>query len=449
MTWFDKIRLYLIYTTAVTLIILAVVFSVLRAVLPHATGYVDDLEQVLTEQTGLPVSIGSMDADMYWLVPRLKLVDVIIYDKGKKRELLHLDEAIFALAFVDSILQRSPAVGDISLVGADLDIERLGNNRWRVQGIDFGADSAAVSDSSASSDLINAVKNISFSLLDSNIHWRDYQLRSGQLDFIGANIFIEEFFGDHSLEINLQLPEIYGESLRLIVKTDDDISHLAMADLDVYLQLSSIDMGQWLSVVDIDGLPTIQGIVNGELWFARKANVFSQVVADASVRQLTVARDNQGTSSLDNAKAKLEWMRTDSGWSFNSRDIVLVKGGAAWPELASVSAVKDNTGLSVFANYLRVQDLLEIANVVVDATTLKSIKNYQLSDIAGDFYNLSAFLPADEKSALSLSTVFENLDFHVPDSEISFRGVDGSLSYIKGQVRLELLSESVAMDFGA
>ena len=64
MTWFDKVRLYLIYTIAVTLIVLAVSFSLLRAVLPHATGYVDDVEQALTREIGLPVTIASMDADI-------------------------------------------------------------------------------------------------------------------------------------------------------------------------------------------------------------------------------------------------------------------------------------------------------------------------------------------------------------------------------------------------
>ena len=449
MTWFDKIRLYLIYTAAVTLIVLAVAFSVLRAVLPHATAYVDDLEQALTQQIGLPVSIGSMDADMYWLVPRLKLVDVVIHDKDKQRELLRLDEAFFALAFVDSILEWSPTVGDISLVGADLYIERYADNRWRIQGVEFGGDGADSSASNSSSELIAAVKNTSFSLLDSDIHWQDYRLRNGQLDFIGANIFIEEFFGDHSLEINLQLPEIYGESLRLLVKTDGDIAHLLEADLDIYLQAESVDIGQWLSVLDVGDLPTIKGVFSGEFWLARKDNVLSQVTMDASIKQLDVANKNKATFSLDDIAANFEWEKTKSGWDFNSRDIYLVKQGLAWPELSSVSVSQDATGLSLSANYFRSQDLIEIANVILDDKSLESLQTYQLNSFAGDFYNLSMFVPDGDATNIKLSTVFENLDFHVPDSEISFRGVDGSLVYVKDQARLELLSESVVMDFGS
>ena len=433
----------------IVLIVLAVVFSVLRAVLPHATGYVDDLEQALTQQVGLPVSISSMDADMYWLVPRLKLVDVVIYDKAKQRELLHLDEAIFALAFVDSILQWSPTVGDISLVGADLYIERHINNRWRIQGVEFGGDSADSSVSNSSSELISAIKNTSFSLLDSDIHWQDYRLRSGQLDFIGANIFIEEFLGDHGLEINLQLPEIYGKSLRLVVKTGDDIAHLSDADLDVYLQAESIDIGQWLSVLDVGNLPTIKGILSGEFWLTRKDNVLSQVVMDASAKQLNVVRKDQGEFSLDNVTGKFEWERTGDGWYFNSRDINLARKNARWLESSSVSAIQSADGFSLAATYLRSQDIIEIANVVLDNKLLDTLKTYQLNSFSGDFYNLSMFVPADDASNIKASTVFENLDFHVPDSEIYFSGIDGSLAYVKDHAKLELLSETVAMDFGS
>ena len=447
MTWLDKIRLYLIYTSAVILIVLAVAFSVLRAVLPYATGYVEDLEQALTQQIGLPVSIASMDADMYWLVPRLKLVDVVIYDKEKQRELLRLDEAFFALAYVDSVLQWSPTVGDISLVGADLYIERYADNRWRIQGVEFGAGISS-SSNNASSEIIAAIKNTSFSLLDSDIHWKDYEFSSDQLDFIGANIFIEEFFGDHSLEVNLQLPKIYGDSFRLIVKVDGDIAHLLDADFDIYLQAASIDIGQWLSVLDVNDLPLVKGVYNGELWLSWQDKLLSKITLAGSVEQLAVKRKNHGGFSLDNVAGKFEWGKADEGWYFNSQDVHLVRKKIAWQKPASVAVLQNKQGVFVAATYLRSQDLIEMANVFLDDEQLKFVKSYQLNNLAGDFYNLAVFFPPDDTANIKFSTVFENLDFHVPESDILFRGVDGLLSYANDKSRLELLSEKVEIDFG-
>ena len=447
MTWVDKIRLYLIYTIAVTLIILAVAFSVLRAVLPYATGYVENLEQELAQQIGLPVSIASMDADMYWLVPRLKLVDVVIYDKDKQRELLRLDEAFFALAYIDSILQRTPTVGDISLIGADLYIERYADNRWRIQGVEFGGDNTS-SNSNSSSEIIAAIKNTSFSLLDSDIHWKDYGLRGGQLDFIGANIFIEEFLDDHSLEMNLQLPKAYGDSFRLIVKTDGDIAHLLDADLDVYLQGSSINMGQWLFLVDDKNLPKINGIFDGELWLARQNKVLSKITLDGSLKQLDVTKKSHGGFSLDKVEGRFEWGKTDQGWYFNSHDVSLIRQDVAWKKSASIAVIQDQGGLFATATYLRSQDLIEAANVFLDDKQLGLVKQYRPNHFAGDFYNLALSFSSDATSDIKFSATVENLDFYVPDSDILFRGVDGSLAYSNDQAKIELLSETVTIDFG-
>ncbi len=449
MTWFDKIRLYLIYTVATILIVLAVVFSVLRIVLPNATGYVDDVEQILSEQIGLPVSIASMDADMYWLVPRLKLVDVVIYDKDKQRELLRLDEALFALAFVDSILQLSPIVGDVDLVGADLYIERHANNQWRIQGIDFGGEVTGSSTADSSNELISAIKNTSFSLLNSNIHWQDYRLRDGQLDFIDANIFIEEFLDDHSLEINLQLPEKYGRFLRLIVKTDDDIAQILEADLDVYLQAESIDIGRWLTMLDIADLPSVKGTFNGELWLSRKANLISHITLDAVVENFQLKRKDYGEFSLDGLSGQFEWIKTKGGWEFASHDIYLLNQNAAWPELANISAAQNVEGLFFSSTYLRLQDLIGLADVVLSKEQSVFVKKYQMNKFAGDFYNSTAFISASDSKDVRFSTIFENVDFSVPDSEILFKGVDGSLAYVKDQARIEFLSETVVMVFGS
>ncbi|MES0327449.1 MAG: DUF3971 domain-containing protein [Gammaproteobacteria bacterium] len=448
MTWIDKIRLYLIYTSAVTLIFLAVAFSMLRAALPYATGYVEDLEQALTQQIGLPVSITSMDADMYWLVPRLKLVELVIYDKDKQRELLRLDEAFFTLAYVDSILQWSPTVGDISLVGADLYIERYADNRWRIQGVEFGAGSSS-SSNNASSEIIAAIKNTSFSLLDSDIHWKDYELSSGQLDFIGANIFIEEFFGDHSLEVNLQLPKNYGDSFRLIVKTDGDIAHLADADLDIYLQGASINIVQWLTVLNVSDLPLVKGIFNGELWLTRQDSLLSKISLDGSVEQLDVRRKKQGGFSLDKVSGKFEWGKTDKGWYFNSQDVHLVRQKVAWQQPFSAAVVQGDEGLFITATYLRSQDMIEMAKIFLDEPQLKFIKDYRLNSFSGDLYNLAMSYSSGNTADIKFSAVFDNIDYVVPGRDISFRGVDGLLSYTNDKARLELLSESVEINFGS
>ncbi|MCW8831175.1 MAG: DUF3971 domain-containing protein, partial [Gammaproteobacteria bacterium] len=141
--------------------------------------------------------------------------------------------------------------------------------------------------------------------------------------------------------------------------------------------------------------------------------------------------------------------KTSSGWSFNGIDLYLVKEKTAWPELTNISAVQGESGLSIAATYFRSQDLIDIATMFLDVEQLEKTKLYQLNKLAGDFYNSTLFLPVDGIDNIGVSTVFENFDFSIPDTEIAFSGVDGELSYVKGQARIELLSEMVGMDFGS
>ena len=155
-----KLRVCLISTVAVLLIIMAVVFTAVRALLPYATEYVAEIQQVLTEQIGLPVSIDAIDADMSWFTPRLKLINLVVKDEAGVNELLRLDEAIFSLAYIDSLFNLSPVVGEINLVGADLYIERHPDDRWIIQGVEFINDGTA----EPSPELDKLIKNTNFSL---------------------------------------------------------------------------------------------------------------------------------------------------------------------------------------------------------------------------------------------------------------------------------------------
>ena len=124
MGWIRKLRICLVSSVAVALIVLAVAFTLLRTLLPYATGYIAEIEQGISEQIGLPVSIGSLDADMHWFTPRLKVLDLVIYKENGEEKLFTLTEANFSLAYLESIRFLMPMVGDISLHGAELFIER-------------------------------------------------------------------------------------------------------------------------------------------------------------------------------------------------------------------------------------------------------------------------------------------------------------------------------------
>ncbi|HHJ35942.1 MAG TPA: hypothetical protein ENJ87_09280, partial [Gammaproteobacteria bacterium] len=130
MRWLVRFRVCIIICIAVMLISTAVIFSILRAALPYATGYKAEIQQELSRQTGLPVEINSIDAEIHGFSPRLKLLGVSVYDEKDKVPLFNFKEAFVELDVFASILRAEFIVDNVGLVGADLSIEKLSATQW-------------------------------------------------------------------------------------------------------------------------------------------------------------------------------------------------------------------------------------------------------------------------------------------------------------------------------
>lgn len=447
MAWTYNLRVYLITAVAITLIVFAVVFSVLRAVLPHATGYVDEVQRELSRQIGLPVSIASIDADMYWLIPRLKLLNVVIHDKDAGKELFHIDEAIFALSYLDSIINLSPMVGDISLVGTELFIKRQADKRWAVQGIDLSDKSS----SEAPRELIEFVRKTNFSLLDSDIHWDDEAGKSEQMDFIGINVVKETFFGEHSLEIDMQLPDGYGDAFRLITKVSGDLGKLAEADWEVYMQGTSVNLSRWFEKFSIEGIPAIDGVVDGKVWLTMKNRQLSALSGDLSINafQLSSIEPEQQQWQAERISTKFNWRDTKKGWRLDVRDLAMIKNGKQWEQRSDVVMLNnDITGMYISASYLRLHDFVGLAEIFVKGSAMPVLADVKNAKISGELYNLSLLLPVVEEAGPRIKLDFSDAGFTLADIDISVKGMDGVFSYGGGEATLEILTEAIEMDFG-
>src|SRR5688572_12420063 len=84
------------------LILLALVFSGIRLMLPLATDYKHDIENVVTDLSGYPARIERIDTDWLWFKPRLKLIGVRLEDTAADSELFVAQEVILAMNLFSS-----------------------------------------------------------------------------------------------------------------------------------------------------------------------------------------------------------------------------------------------------------------------------------------------------------------------------------------------------------
>jgi len=452
MGWLAKFRVCLIVTAAFILITLAVAFSVLRAVLPHATGYLAEINQALEQQLALPVKIDSMDAGMHWLQPQLKLLNVRVYNADGKTVLVAFDEVTFTLSYIDTLRYMTPMIGDISLSGADLSVDRDRRGRWFLQGVQIVmGDSEQISD-----ELVNQINSTNFSLLNSTLHLRDATHALNNMDFANVNIRVENLLGTHAVQASVGLPEIYGQSLQLVADINGDLSKLEAASAEIYLNARSLEIKPVFDELGLKDTITAKGIASAEVWLTVENRRIKQVKTRAELGQLSVqSADRKQHWEADSVAANVFWQGYSDAWRLDVNDLNISRNGVAW-EHPGEFLLRDNAaaGYQISATYFRLVDLGGLIPILLGKHYPEEIRRALALDLQGDIYNLNLVMPPEDKSGGSvtrpeLRVVFRNLGFRLAEDKLSLTGLDGQLEYKDDEAKLVLASNDLRAEMAS
>jgi len=446
MGWIRKIRICLLSSVAVALIVLAVAFTVLRTLLPHATGYIAEIENGISAQIGLPVSIGSLDADMHWFTPRLKVLDLVIYKEGGKEKLFTLTEANFSLAYIDSIRLMMPMVGDISLHGAEVFVERHPKGKWVIQGFELYEREST----SGSEELIDLILNADIALIDSRLHWRDFTGRSRNMDFDDATIALENHLGRQYIDIDVGLPADMGERFRVVAELEGDLRDLMGLEARLHVSGSGLIFSNWIDTTRIKEFVRGSGRLDTELWVhINKANITrfsSRISATDLVLANTADADKRWFAKR--LQTNVFWRQLNQGWRLDVRNLNLQMGDTAWRESADIVVANDESDWRVLASYLKPADMLPLMDVLPEVVDISAFKDYLAYVPAGEFFNFEAIFTEDVVPDLQLSTGFSNLDLNIPDRGIAVWGLDGALEIDSMKAALLLEASDVVARTG-
>ncbi len=455
MAWLEKFRVCLITTVAIIIIVLAVAFTILRAVLPHATGYLKEVDRALEMQLGLPVKIASLDADMSWLRPQLKLVDVQVYNADGKSVLVQFDEITFAFSYIDSIRFMSPMIGDISLSGADLLIERNKQGQWFLQGIQIArSDSERVSD-----ELINQINNSNYSLLNSRVQLHDAQHAFENLDLKNVNIRVENLLGTHAVQASVDLPDSYGKRLQMIAEVDGDLSALESANSEIYFNVQQLQLKSFIGKLDLEKHLAATGVADAEIWLSLNGRQVKQLKSRFAFTQLDLQIPKQTSGRVQHWQAEalsadIFWQTYSAAWRLDINNLQLRRNGHTWA-LPGNLLLRENTatGYQVSANYLKLDDVSDLLSVIPAKHYPDQLKSLASTRFAGDVYNLNLTLPPDDKTSATardpeLGAVLHGFDFVLPKQKIEMSGIDGDFAYQDGQVHVLLASDHAHVKLG-
>lgn len=446
MRWILRFRVFIIISLAVILISAAVIFSVLRAVLPYATGYKNEIQQEISQQIGLPVEIDSIDAAIHWFSPRLKLIGVSVYDNKNKVPLFNFQEAFVELDVAASILHRAIIVDDIGLVGADISIEKLSDNEWMVQGIRFTSEGS----SELPDQFLYMLQNADYLLHDSNIYYQDHTGDKLNLSLLDVNMDVKNSFNNHEIRFSMNLPADYGEYLAVVASLSGDIDSL---DGDIYVEAHKLKIKQWNTKFRFLKSHKLDASIDVNIWATLEANKIEKLIADLTASNVSIKNNETGERwSSEFLSTRLRYIDDDERLSVAVSDFYFGnKLKPEWDRPVNIMAVKDSENYYLSADFLRVSDVQDLAGAVLSKEHLAELQKIREYRFNADIYNLDVSL-ANE---ISKETVLQDLDFkasvvnfslHDEAHGMSLAGIDAAIEYSDNTATVDVVTDDAEVE---
>ena len=426
-------------------ILLAIVFSSFRLIVLLAGDYADDIEHQINQLIGMPVSIEKLDADIEWLSPRLKLLNVDFFDaQGKK--FLHSDEINLSLNWLASLQTLRPVLGVVSLTGTDLDIQRRGDGNFVIQGFPLVASTPT---SKMPLEAREFLSHSSIFIQHSQLSWLDQ--RSGQkLDLRQVNLAMVNNGDEHQLSINFQLPAAYGENISLRGKFQGNLTKPESLSGYLYGQLDNINMQPWFKDYGAFKNFSAAGRLTGETWLSFKNRHIERISGKINSRQLQlyiVQQQDKHQLTFEHVRSQLQWQKNAQGWQLQLDDVQIQKNNRSWDADASmgIEYQQQENQLLLSASFLRSEDVLAIGQftshfIAKDLKqTLEQLLPYQLQ---GDLSQASLSLPLNTPQQLRFNSQFKNLGFKIPQENIRIAGFDGEIHIASSSASLLLDTEA-------
>ena len=435
-------------------IIFAVVFSLFRLAVPYITDYGESIEAELTRQLGMPVEIGMVDADIAWLVPRLKLLDVSLYDAKADRLFLHFEEINLSINWLESFQSLKPELGVISLVGLDLNIERDSKGELIVQGFKIESDAQDVSEFIIPEEFNTLLENSSIFLVDSNLRWLDRLNNNQQLIFNSVNMVLINNSPGHTLSIDMLLPNEYGEHVSFILDIKGALTEPMSWDGSVFVDIKNLKLEKWFDDYWQHMEFTGSGQLNASVWFDWKDQKPTEINAELNADKLALhyLDDDVRSWKLDGIAGKAKWKQLNKAWELDVRDLQITRNKRIWPVASAIRVEMDQklNAVDIKSDFLRIEDLAYLAGLFARFVPLNDFDwNTMVAPYHpyGDLYDLSIYAPLNYLAQTKANARFVDLSYSSSSSIPSIKGLDGQLVYDGKGTVLQLDGADISLDF--
>lgn len=351
-------------------ILLAVLLSLARVLLPYSDFYHDEIEDWLSRAIGQTVEIGGISAEWRGLGPHLELTDVGLIDSGTGLPLARFSRAGVELDLARTVVHAEPRIDRFVLSEINLVIERDSDGNLSVAGHDWSDRHDDMNDEDGRQDRLLSwiLSQGRLALEAAEITWVDRHAGGGETRI--STIVDVELRNDrnwHQLDGVVTLQEGFGERLAFAVDiTGDPLGQDWQAR--TWLRGDGIEPAGWLHGHEFGGVRVEGGDAGVELWTRWRNGRLEVVEGSLSAAGIVLASETgngRDPYTVDSLGGDFVWRTlAHDGWRVDVNGLVLERDGEMRPAtgLALSRAQEETEAPVIYARFesLRIEDVTDL-----------------------------------------------------------------------------------------
>jgi uncharacterized protein (TIGR02099 family) len=342
------------------IILLALLSSLLKLWLPQLDleSYRQEIEGLVQQKTGLPLRIGSINAELLDANLALRFSDITLLDPQTKQPRVQFREAYIQIQLLRSVLNRQLILGEGVLIGGRLNLIRHLDGGVSINGFRHDGEQPLLD--------TRFLRRSKLALQDSEIHWHDLLNESAPLHFTQVDAKLYNRASRHQLTAVARLGLEGTERLRLMFDLTEAEGEPLRLSGRVYLQAEGLMIGgRRLAPQLLGGLQVERGRLDLELWGEIKQGRLQRLQAVAELDNLLLDAVHSPALDLDRIAGLFDWRRKSHGWQLDVDRLILLGNRQLWPpgrmSIAWQTDEAGRVGLQLGADYLELSKLTRLA----------------------------------------------------------------------------------------
>ncbi len=436
--WLRRIRNFLVYVCAGSVILLAVAVGLFRLFLPRLTEYQEDIKGWATAAIGMQVDFTGMNARWRLSGPELNFYDAELSQSDASDSLIEAGEVSIGVGLMRLVLDRTLVVDRIVVRGTQLDFTEGDDGAVLLQGrtLDDLADMIP-----ASTDNTGDVVVVAEDIIVSYARPTDSAPLAVAIESLEATRRNDAI----ALEASIDLDSGFGS--RLDVTVDQILVDGGESSWQVYLEGRSIGLDRWAGFVPDGVAPVVNGDGDLSLWLELSASGLEKATANVALVDVGIAGAER-TDVID-VEGRIEYARAENSILFAAENLTLSTAFGGWPRSSvQLQLFNDAEGklveATVNASYANIDDLGYFLPWVPEKQR-QLLSDYAPTGVLRDL-RLNVGNLTDAEVRVDLAVDAEDAGISATGSLPGIRGFTGGIRADRAGGRIEMKSSGLRLD---